>query len=210
MADSQRSPSSGEDDTVATLRAQLERVSTQLEHERAHRSAMALLAAARPGVNLEKLATIIRRTPDPDQQWPALVHSTNTTAKDKEYLNKRLACTVFGIKPVCAIAGRVLKASSSTPAGILRSVLLEVTTPGKDLDGGTLSNAVAYIYDEAARGWPAARVAHLETAAAAAHLLKTSTVRDLHHHKGELTLECMQVGPIVRQALAAVFGGLHG
>ena len=201
MADSQRSPSSGEDDTEATLRA-------QLEHERAHRSAMAL-AAVCPGVNLEKLATIIGRTPDPDQQWPVLVHSTKTTAKDKE-LNELLACTVFGIKPVCAIAGRVLKASSSTPAGILLSVLLEVTTPGKDLDGGTLSKVVAYIYAEAARGWPAARVAHLETAAAAAHLLKTSTVRDLHHHKGELTLECMQVGPIVRQALAAVFGGLHG
>ena len=40
--------------------------------------------------------------------------------------------------------------------------------------------------------------------------LTNESIRGWHLQHGELTLECMQVWPVVRSALAAVFKTLHG
>ena len=52
--------------------------------------------------------------------------------------------------------------------------------------------------------------AHLGAANALAAATTNRAIGEWQHHQRRSTLECMQVGPIVRRALATVFERLHG
>ena len=130
---------------------------------------------------------------------------------DADCDDEALATSVFGIQHVRDTAGKVLAASSYTPAGILRSALLKVAKPEAELNPLLLAHVIAYIHQEAERcGWTPRQRTHLGGANALAATLSNKTIKTWRKQAGELTLECMQVWPIVGQALAAVFQELHG
>ena len=79
-----------------------------------------------------------------------------------------------------------------------------------ELSSVVLSRVVDYIHQESAHGWSAEQLTHLRCATALAAALTNESIRGWHLQHGELTLECMQVWPVVRSALAAVFKTLHG
>ena len=89
-------------------------------------------------------------------------------------------------------------------------MLLKVAKPEMELSSVVLSRVVDYIHQESAHGWSAEQLTHLRGATALAAALTNESIRGWHLQHGELTLECMQVWPVVRSALAAVFKTLHG
>ena len=156
------------------------------------------------GIDLDELAAIVQR---------AGVDLKDITPypPDAEYDDVALATTVFGIQHVRDTAGKVLAASSYTPAGILRSALLNVAKPEAELNSLLLAHVMAYIQQEAERcEWTPRQRAHLGGANALAATLSNETIKAWPAQAGELTLECMQVWPVVRHALATVFQQLHG
>jgi len=156
------------------------------------------------GIDLDELAAIVQR---------AGVDLKDITPypPDAEYDDVALATTAFGIQHVRDTAGKVLAASSYTPAGILRSALLKVAKPEAELNSLLLAHVMAYIQQEAERcEWTPRQRAHLGGANALAATLSNETIKTWPAQAGELTLECMQVWPVVRHALATVFQQLHG
>ena len=122
------------------------------------------------GIDLDELAAIVQR---------AGVDLKDITPypPDAEYDDVALATTVFGIQHVRDTAGKVLAASSYTPAGILRSVLLKVAKPEAELDSLLLAHVMSYIHQEAERcGWTPRQRAHLGGANALAATLSNQTI----------------------------------
>ena len=182
-----------------TLKRRLKQALRCLEYERVNRHAAALTPRC-PGVDLKELAALVGLAGRND--------FTPCTASGGE--EGRLRRSVFAIKRVHDTAGRVLAASSYTPAGILRSVLLKVTKPEDEVSSELLSHVMVYINREGGRDWTSRQRAHLAAANALAAAMTNKAIAGWQHHQGRSTLECMQVGPIVRQALATVFQRLHG
>ena len=89
-------------------------------------------------------------------------------------------------------------------------MLLKVANPEMELSSVVLSRVVDYIHQESAHEWPAEQLTHLRGAKALAAALTNESIRGWQFQHGKLTLECMQVWPVVRSALAAVFKTLHG
>ena len=181
---------------VHALQASVHALKARLRDEKKHRHAAALTSVCK-GIDLEELKAILGRA-----------GLTNFTPVAPTWLGIEL--TVFGIKHVHDTASKVLAASSCTPAGILRSMLLKVANPEEELRHVVLSRVVDYIHQESAHEWPAEQLTHLRGATALATVLTNESIRDLQFQQGELTLECMQVWLVVRLALAAVFKTLHG
>ena len=186
-------------ESVRILKRRLKQALRRLESEQANRHAAALTPRC-PGVDLKELAALVGLAGRND--------FTPCTASGGE--EGRLRRSVFAIKRVHDTAGRVLAASSCTPAGILRSVLLKVTKPEDEVSSELLSHVMVYINREGGRDWTPRQRAHLGAANALAAAMTNKAIPGWQQHRGELTLECMQVGPIVRQALATVFQRLHG
>ena len=182
-----------------TLKRRLKEAVRSLEYEQNNRHAAALTSRC-PGVDLKELAALVGLAGRND--------FAPCTASGGE--EGRLRRSVFAIKRVHDTAGRVLAASSCTPAGILRSVLLKVTKPEDEVSSELLSHVMVYINREGGRDWTPRQRAHLEAANALAAAMTNKAIAGWQHHQGRSTLECMQVGPIVRQALATVFQRLHG
>ena len=182
-----------------TLKRRLKEAVRSLEYEQNNRHAAALTSRC-PGVDLEELAALVGLAGRND--------FAPCTASGGE--EGRLRRSVFAIKHVHDTAGRVLTASSYTPAGILRSVLLKVAKPKDEVSSELLSHVMVYINREGGRDWTPRQRAHLEAANALAAAMTNKAIAGWQHHQGRSTLECMQVGPIVRQALATVFQRLHG
>ena len=120
--------------------------------------------------------------------------------------------SVWEIEHVRNTAARVLSASVCTPAGILLSALLKVgAKPNDELDSGLLLIVEAYITTTAPDSWKKEPTqTHARDALGVASTLTNKRIRNWRRHEGELTLECLQVGPIVRRPLEAVFKLLHG
>ena len=186
-------------ESVRLLKRRLKQALRCLEYEQANRHAAALTSRC-PGVDLKELAALVGLAGRND--------FTPCTASGGE--EGRLRRSVFAIKHVHDTAGRVLAASSYTPAGILRSVLLKVTKPEDEVSSELLSHVMVYINREGGRDWTSRQRAHLAAANALAAAMTNKAIAGWQHHQGRSTLECMQVGPIVRQALATVFQRLHG
>ena len=197
------SPSMSRDveELQAQLRASqagLQALQARLTEEQANRPAAALQSMC-SGIDVDEVAAIVQRA--------------GVDPKDITPYPPDVGCggTVFGIQHVRDTAGKVLAASSYTPAGILRSVLLEVAKPDEELSSVLLAHVMAYIQQEAERcGWTPRQRAHLGGANALAATLSNKTISQWRTQQGGVTLECMQVWPIVRQALAVVFEQLHG
>ena len=183
---------------LAAEKANLAAEKANLAAEKANRHAAALSSMC-SGVDLEQLAAILGR---------AKCIPNAATLSTAEY--ELRGTTVFGIDHVRNTAGKVLAASRCTPAGILRSVLLEVANPEAELNPAVLSQVMVYIHQESAHDWSTQQLAHLRAASALAAVLTNESIGAWRKQKGELTLECMQVWPIVRVALATVFKELHG
>ena len=183
---------------LGASQAGLQALQDRLTEEQANRPAAALKSMC-SGIDVDEVAAIVQRA--------------GVDPKDITPYPPDVGCggTVFGIQHVRDTAGKVLAASSYTPAGILRSVLLEVAKPDEELSSVLLAHVMAYIQQEAERcGWTPRQRAHLGGANALAATLRNKTISQWHTQQGEVTLECMQVWPIVRQALAVVFEQLHG
>ena len=125
------------------------------------------------GMNLDELAAIVQRagknTADPSvaflEKMGAFLEETGLTS------------AVFGTQQVRDTAVKVLAASSQTPAGILRSVLLKVAKPEAELDSLLLAHVMSYIHQEAERcGWTPRQRAHLGGANALAATLSNQTI----------------------------------
>ena len=199
LPDASRSPAQQIEELEAqvhALQASVHALKARLRDEKKHRHAAALTSVCK-GIDLEELKAILGRA-----------GLTNFTPVAPTWLGIEL--TVFGIKHVHDTASKVLAASSCTPAGILRSMLLKVANPEEELRHVVLSRVVDYIHQESAHEWPTEQLTHLRGATALATVLTNESIRDLQFQQGELTLECMQVWPVVRLALAAVFKTLHG
>ena len=180
-------------------KGQLTALQARLEKEQANRPAAALKSMC-SGMNLDELAAIVQRA-GKDNAYPSVAILEEMG----------FASTVFGTQQVRDTAVKVLAASSYTPAGILRSVLLKVAKPDQELSSVLLAHVMAYIQQEAERcGWTPRQRAHLGGANALAATLSNKTISQWRTQQGGVTLECMQVWPIVRQALAVVFEQLHG
>ena len=184
-------------------KGQLTALQARLAEEQANRPAAALKSMC-SGIDVDEVAAIVQR---------AGVDLKDITPypPDADCDDADFATSVFGIQHVRDTAGKVLAASSQTPAGILRSVLLKVAKPEAELNSLLLTHVMAYIHQEAERcEWTPRQRAHLGGANALAATLSNKTIKTWRKQAGELTLECMQVWPIVRQALATVFQELHG
>ena len=181
---------------IGELQAQVYALQARLRHETKHRHAAALQSVC-SGVNLQELNAILGRA-----------SMTNFTPRAPKWHGIEL--TVFGIKHVHDTASKVLAASSCTPAGILRSMLLKVAEPEGELSHVVLSRVVDYIHQESTHEWTAEQLTHLRSASALAAVLTNESIGAWRFQQGELTLECMQVWPVVRSALADVFKTLHG
>ena len=183
---------------LGASQAGLQALQDRLTEEQANRPAAALKSMC-SGIDVDEVAAIVQRA--------------GVDPKDITPYPPDVGCggTVFGIQHVRDTAGKVLAASSYTPAGILRSVLLKVAKPDQELSSVLLAHVMAYIQQEAERcGWTPRQRAHLGGANALAATLSNKTISQWRTQQGGVTLECMQVWPIVRQALAVVFEQLHG
>ena len=157
-------------------------------------AAAAHMQSVRPHVHLAALAAIVAREPAAEPQ-----------------LRRRPSHSVFLIEHVRNTAARVLSASVCTPAGILLSALLKVgAKPNHELDGALLCAVQAYVTTTAPDSWKTEPTqTHARDALGVASTLTNKRIRNWRRHEGELTLECLQVGPIVRRPLEAVFKKLH-
>lgn len=192
---------------LARVTARLARVTARLGHATTHGSETALLAC--PTVNQAVLETI-NKILDPDADDGVAAPDLRMSTIDSEAQRNVLRASVFGISHVSNTAAKVLRASTRTPAGILRAVLLEVASTREELDGALLSAVVGYICEHTPRDWSPEEQPHLNAAASVARSVTNQCIAAWPNHEGELSLECMQVGPIVRQAFAAVFPRLYG
>lgn len=192
--------------TMVARRRRLAGTQAALGCAHAHGSESGTCAACQ-GVDLTALKAIL----EPAAAVAAPVPVAFDTASEHEAA--MLQRSVFAIGHVRDTASHVLGASSRTPAGILRSVLLEVATPAQELNAGMLSKVVAYMYEQAADSWPGEKKAQLQIAVAAATQLASKSVAAStdhdHDQEGELTLERLGIGPIVTQAVASVLQTIH-
>ena len=202
------SPSMSRDveELQAQLRASqagLQALQDRLTEEQANRPAAALKSMC-SGIDVDEVAAIVQRA-------GVDLKTITPYPPDADCDDADFATSVFGIQHVRDTAGKVLAASSYTPAGILRSALLKVAKPEAELNPLLLAHVIAYIHQEAERcGWTPRQRAHLGGANALAATLSNKTISQWRTQQGGVTLECMQVWPIVRQALAVVFEQLHG